>query len=282
MDKQTLPLRGDIILVRGGGDLATGVVQKLCHAGHRVAILEAAKPTAIRRTVALCAAVYEGTAQVEDILATRVDGLDAFFTCWEKGEVPVLVDPLGESIRALRPQGVIDAILAKRNLGTHAGMAPIVIALGPGFSAPEDAHAIIETMRGHRLGSIIWAGSALPNTGIPGKVGGQSALRVLRAPQAGVFVPIRQIGDIVKAGDPIFSVAGETVHAPFDGLVRGMMPEGITVRAGEKSGDIDPRVDSDCYTISDKARAIGGGVLDAYCALGYRASLTTSSSVPRS
>lgn len=262
--------QGDIVVVRGGGDLATGVVQKLVHAGCRVVILETAQPLAIRRTVALCTAVYEGRMQVEDMTAVLVQDTDALESAWQREEIPVLIDPSMACLPALSPVCVVDAILAKKNIGLRADLAPIVIALGPGFTAPEDAHAIVETMRGHDLGRVLWSGSALPNTGVPGVIGGQGAARVLRAPCAGQLRQARSIGDIVEAGDLIFTVEGCPVHAPFAGVLRGLLQEGLTVPKGMKAADIDPRKDSDCYTISDKARCIGGGVLDAYCYLRRR------------
>lgn len=257
----------DIILVRGGGDLATGAVQKLWRAGFRVAIAEVARPTAIRRTVALCEAVYGGVARVEDMTARLATGPDACKAIWDAGEIPVLVDPDASSLSALRPVGLVDAILAKRNLGTHAAMAPVVIALGPGFAAPTDAHAVIETKRGHTLGRVILDGPAAPNTGRPGEIAGQSDLRVLRAPCEGFITHHRKIGDAVRQGEGIFSVGGQPVRAPFDGLLRGLLREGLPVAPGMKAADVDPRLDSDWHTLSDKARCIGGGVLEAYMML---------------
>lgn len=254
----------DIVLVRGGGDIATGVVQKLFRAGVKVAVLEIQNPTAIRRTVSLCEAVTRGVATVEDMTARLADSLCDCGRIWETGEIPVLIDPNADSARNLSPTGVIDAVLAKRNLGTSAGMAPVVIALGPGFTAPRDAHAVIETMRGHSLGKVIFDGSALPDTGEPGIIAGKGVERVLRAPCAGVVKHEREIGDIVKKGDVLFWVGDTPVAAPFDGVLRGLIAQGIYVCAGMKSGDIDPRIDSDCRSISDKARCIGGAVLEAY------------------
>lgn len=272
MNTGHMPMRGDVILVRGGGDLATGVIQKLAHAGFRVAVMEIAAPTAIRRTVALCSAVFEGTAQVEDIQAELVTHTDAFAGAWARGVVPVIVDPDMKTVSQLKPDGLIEATLAKRNTGrVSASLAPIVIAMGPGFSAPEDAHAIIETQRGHQLGRVIFAGSALPDTGTPGVIGGQGSLRVLRTPSPGTVLPLHAIGDAVTEGEPVFSVDCQTVRAPFSGLLRGMMREGLSVAPGDKVADIDPRLDSDWHTISDKARSVGGGVLDAYLYLKSRA-----------
>lgn len=254
----------EVIALRGGGDIATGVAQKLHRAGFFVVILEAPQPTAIRRTVALSEAVYSGRATVEDLTARLVATPEACEGAWGAGEIPVLVDPAGESLGALGPQGLVDAILAKDNLGTHPKMAPVVIALGPGFSAPRDAHAVVETMRGHHLGRVYFAGAALPNTGLPGVIGGQGALRVLRAPCGGSVRHHCAIGDLVEEGQPVFSVGNQTVTAPFPGLVRGLIREGLTLPRGMKTADIDPRPDSDWKSISDKARCVGGGVLEAY------------------
>ncbi len=254
----------ELIIVRGGGDLATGVVQKLRRAGFFVVILETAAPTAIRRSVALCEAVYRGFAQVEDIACRRIESPSEFESCKSEGVVPLLVDPAGEAIRALRPGAVIDAILAKRNLGTHRSMANITIALGPGFCAGKDVHAVIETMRGHDLGRLILNGSAKPDTGIPGEIGGKSAERVLRAPAAGRLCCKKSIGDAVNAGEVIFTVGDEAVRAPFAGLIRGLLRDGAIVPKGMKAADIDPRANVDWRTISDKARCLGGAALEAY------------------
>jgi xanthine dehydrogenase accessory factor len=269
----------EIIVVRGGGDLATGVAQKLWRAGFRVAILEAAQPTAIRRAVALSEAVYEGLAAVEDISARLVEAPKYFPACWAAGEIPLLVDPEADSIRAIRPAAVIDAILAKKNLGTRMDMAPVTIALGPGFRAGEDVNAVIETMRGHDLGRLILIGGAFPDTGTPGELGGKSAERVLRAPLAGTVRHHKKIGDIVSAGEAILSVDERPVRAGFAGLLRGLIREGTRVPCGMKIADIDPRTDIDCRTISDKARCLGGAALEAYLYL--RNNLNRSHTVPQ-
>ena len=252
------------IVVRGGGDLATGVVQKFFRAGFPVAILETSAPTAIRRSVALSEAVYDGFAQVEDVACRRVSGPDEFESCWQEGTVPLLVDPDGESIRAVRPAAVIDAIIAKRNLGTHRGMADVTIALGPGFCAGEDVDVVIETMRGHDLGRLIFEGYALPNTGIPGDIGGKSAQRVLHAPVCGTVIHKKQIGNTVELGETLFTIGGTEVRAPFTGLLRGLIRDGAMVPQGMKVADIDPRIDVDWRTISDKARCLGGAALEGY------------------
>jgi len=252
------------IVVRGGGDLATGVAQKFFRAGFPVVILETSAPTAIRRSVALCEAVYDGSARVEDMVCRRVSNTDELEGCWQAGTIPLLIDPAGKAIEKIRPSAVIDAILAKRNLGTHKGMAPVTIALGPGFCAGEDADVVIETMRGHDLGRLIFKGSAAPNTGIPGEIGGKSNQRVIHAPASGTVVHKKQIGDVVQGGEVIFTVSGTEARAPFTGLLRGLIREGLEAPKGMKAADIDPRTDVDWHTISDKARCLGGAALEAY------------------
>lgn len=259
-----IPMTGDIVCVRGGGDLATGVIQKLARSGLRVVVLEIAQPTAIRRTVALATAAIDGEAQVEDILCRRVDGVSDATPCWRQGVVPLLIDPGCACLHALRPAGLIDAIVAKRNLGTHRPMAPVTLAMGPGFCAPEDVDGVIETMRGHDLGRLILDGSALPNTGAPGLIAGESALRVIHAPAAGVVRHIRAIGDRVEKGETLFYVGETPVPAPLTGVLRGLISQGIAVHKGIKAADIDPRLDTNWRTISDKARCLGGAVLEGY------------------
>jgi len=253
-----------IIVVRGGGDMATGVVQKLYRAGFAVLILETPTPTAIRRSVALCEAVYDGIAKVEDVTCCRLDNTDQLEDCWKAGNVPLLIDPKSDTISKIKPSAVVDAILAKRNTGTSMEMAEITIALGPGFCAGKDVHVVIETTRGHDLGRLILQGSAKPNTGIPGEICGKSAERVLRAPCSGTIVAKRQIGEVVKQNEVLFTVDAQEVCAPFDGLIRGMIRSDLQVPKNMKISDIDPRTDIDTNTISDKARCIGGAVLEAY------------------
>lgn len=253
----------DIVVIRGGGDLATGVIQKFWRAGFSVCVLETAKPLAIRRTVTLSEAVYQGSCQVEDVIATLIDQVNEAEEVWAKGRVPLLIDPQGSSIGVLKPLVVVDCILAKRNLGTNKSMAPITLALGPGFRAGEEVDGVIETMRGHDLGRLIFSGEAIPNTGIPGEIGGQSALRVVHAPCSGIVSSTYRIGDIVEKGQEVLKVADTGVLAPFTGLLRGLIPVGTEVPKGMKIADIDPRTDVDCYTISDKARCLGGAALEA-------------------
>lgn len=273
----------DLIVVRGAGDLATGTIHRLKKAGFRLLVLEAEHPAAIRRQVALSEAVYAGSARVEDVEAVRMDVDLAekknrkelleqeMERIWKKDGVPVLVDPAGLSIAALRPAVVVDAILAKKNLGTTKEMAPLVIALGPGFTAGEDVDVIIETKRGHNLGRVIRSGSAVPNTGIPGIIGGYGKERVMHAQAEGILRNAASIGDIVEARAVIAEIETENgtvpVEASLSGLLRGLIRDGYPVTKGFKIADIDPRQEElqNCFTISDKARCIAGSVLEVIC-----------------
>ena len=253
-----------LVLIKGAGDLATGTACRLYRAGYKVVMTDIAQPMAVRRTVAFCQCVYDGTAQVEGITARRVDTPAQAVAALGAGEIPVLVDPRAEILRQLPFDAVVDAILAKTNLGTAITDAPIVLALGPGFTAGVDCHAVIETKRGHYLGRVILEGAAIPNTGVPGDVGGYTTQRIIRASADGIFHPAAKIGDLVAEGDLVARVDDTPVYAQMPGTVRGMLPDGLRVTKGLKSGDIDPRCEYDhCFTVSDKARAIGGGVLEA-------------------
>lgn len=244
--------------------MGTGVAVRLWRSGFDVVALESARPLAVRRTVAFSEAVYEGRVQVEEVVARRADSSDEARHVLSAGAVPVLIDPEGASITALRPDAAVDAILAKRNTGTTPGMASLVIGLGPGFVAGEDVHAVVETNRGPDLGRVLWRGSAESDTGRPSPILGQAESRVLRAPVDGEVEALKQIGDIVDAGDPIARVAGLPVCASFRGVLRGMLRSGTKVPAGLKIGDVDPRPDTTlCYRVSDKSLAIAGGVLEA-------------------
>ncbi|MCP1102405.1 xanthine dehydrogenase accessory factor [Aequitasia blattaphilus] len=255
-----------IICVRGAGDLATGVIQKLVRSGYQVYALEIERPTAIRRQVALSTAITEGHFKVEDIVAERVEcTMRELERCWSCGHVPIVVDSEARSVYEIEPIAVIDGILAKKNLGTGHSMAPITIGLGPGFSAPEDVDAVIETVRGHSLGRLILAGKAKEDTGVPGEIGGRSQQRVLHAPREGTVKHLSGIGDWILEGEPIFKVDNTIVKAPFSGTLRGLIGENMYVKKGMKSADIDPRrlTPEEVYGISDKARCIGGAVLEA-------------------
>ena len=256
------------VLIRGAGDLATGIALRLWRAGMKVAMTEIPQPTAIRRTVCFSQAIVHGEMTVEDVRAVRADSAEQIPMLLHQGVIPVLADPDGSCISVLKPDAVVDAILAKRNLGTKITDAPIVIGVGPGFTAGEDCHAVVETMRGHTLGRVIREGSALPNTGIPGLIGGFAGERVLRAPADGVFHPLLEIGAQVKMGDVAAMVGDAPMICTLDGVLRGILADGTPVHKGMKSGDIDPRYKVEhCYTSSDKAIAIGGGVLEAVLSL---------------
>lgn len=243
--------------------MASGVASRLYKAGFPVIMTDLPEPTVIRRTVAFAEAVYKGKNQVEGIIG-RLATLENYGQVLNKGEIPVLIDPEAECIKHIKPEVVVDAILAKKNIGTKASLAPVVIALGPGFRAPEDAHAVIETKRGHYLGRVIYEGSALPNTGIPGDIMGKTEERVLRAPCEGVFISFAEIGDLVKKGQAIGEVERVPVVSALDGVVRGLLHSGLVVHKGMKIGDVDPRGEIDyCFTVSDKARSLGGAVLEA-------------------
>lgn len=270
-----------LIICRGGGDLATGIVHRLFRAGFPVLVLETDRPAAIRRQVSFSEAVYDGTATVEGVTAERIASANRASVnhVLEEGRVPLLVDPEGSSIPLLKPDIVVDAMIAKKNLGTAKEMAPLVIGVGPGFTAGEDVDLVVESMRGHNLARIFTTGSALPNTGIPGNIGGFTKERVLHAEAAGYMKNIRQIGDIVEKGEEIariyekmtedgtFSGSYVSVEASISGIIRGLIREGYHFQKGFKIADIDPRESelANCFTISDKARSIGGSVLEAVC-----------------
>jgi len=257
-------LESILVLVRGGGDLGTGIAHRLHRAGFRVVVSELPQPLVIRRTVAFASAVYEGHIEVEGAEARLARDATEIESMLDQGLVPVIVDPAGEAIPLLKPDVVVDTRMAKRNLGTTLADAPIVIGLGPGFTAGQDVHAVVETMRGHNLGRVILQGNAEPDTHVPGLVQGYGRERVLWAPAAGRFQSHVHIGERVEAGQVIAQVAEQPVRAGISGVLRGLLHDGLLVREGQKVGDIDPRgVAEHCFTISDKARAIAGGVLEA-------------------
>ena len=255
-----------LIVIRGGGDLASGVAVRLFRAGFSVMILEVDHPTVIRLPVSFARAVYEGKAIVEEIEAVLIPSWEKAKDTIKQGKIPVLIDPKGSCIKKLSPIVLVDAILAKRNLGTKIDQAPLVIGLGPGFTAGEDVEVVIETERGHSLGRVIYQGQAAPDTGIPGEVGGESKRRLLRAPAEGKIIPLRKIEDLVKEGEVIAEVEGIPLKAEISGVLRGLIYPQSWVTKGMKIGDIDPRgIKEYCFTVSDKARSIGGAVLEAVC-----------------
>ena len=257
------------LIVRGGGDLASGVIYRLYRCGYQVLILECKRPSAIRREVSFGEAVYDGTSCVEGVTGRLITKVSECQKVWENGDLPILVDESGEAVKELKPDALIDAILAKRNLGTSRNMAPITIGLGPGFNAGKDVDIVIETMRGHRLGRLIEEGPAMKNTGIPGLIKGYGKERVIHAEVEGTVHQIKKITDTVEKGDVLAYIENKEgqhpVYASMSGLLRGLIREGYYVTKGFKMADIDPRLDEyeNCFTISDKARCIAGGVLEA-------------------
>ncbi|CAJ1828724.1 selenium-dependent molybdenum cofactor biosynthesis protein YqeB [Aeromonas veronii] len=263
--------RDQLVVMRGSGDIATGVALRLHNAGFKVVMLDLDKPTVIRRTVAFAQGMFDGETCVEGVRAKRVESVEQAFEQLDRGVIPLLVDPDCATLAELKPRYLVDAILAKQNLGTHKEMAPITVALGPGFEAGRDCDAVIETNRGHHLGRVIYQGPAQPNTGIPGVIEGHSARRVVRAPAPGVMKSLIKLGDLVQEGDVIAHVGDTPIIAPLSGMVRGLLSDGIEVPVGFKIGDIDPRGErADATTVSDKARAIGGAVLEAMMHLAQR------------
>lgn len=254
----------NLVIVRGAGDLATATILRLHKAGYRVLALEIEQPTTIRRTVSFSSAMNSGEMKLENVVCTLVKTVEEAKNVMDNQQVAIMNDPKGESIKTLHPSVVVDAIIAKKNLGTDIAMAPFVVALGPGFEANKDCHVVIETMRGHNLGTIITKGSAMPNTGEPGVIGGESSKRVIHSSQSGVFKSVKSIGDLVKEGEVIALVGESEVKATISGVIRGLLSDNIEVPVGFKIGDIDPRGDvENCYSVSDKGRAIAGAVLEA-------------------
>lgn len=252
------------VLIRGAGDLASGIACRLHQCGFSIVMTDIEIPTAVRRTVAFSRAVYEQTAEIEGTTAVRCRTIGETETALRQEQIAVVIDPKAEIRTVWHPDVVVDAILAKRNLGTSIQDAPIVIAVGPGFTAGEDCHCVVETKRGHYLGRCIYQGSAIPNSGVPGNIGGYTTERLLRAPCDGVFEPTVSIGDVVQPGDICGMVNGVPMCSEIPGVVRGLLQYGVAVTEGMKSGDVDPRCEPEhCHTVSDKARAIGGGVLEA-------------------
>jgi xanthine dehydrogenase accessory factor len=278
-----------LALIRGGGDLGSGAALRLQRAGWHVIITELPQPLVIRRTVAFASAIYEGSIEVEGTIGERIARAAEADRVWAADRIPVLIDPDRAAAAQLKPITVIDAIMAKHNTGTTIHDAPVVIALGPGFTAGVDCHAVVETQRGHNLGRVYYQGAAQPNTGVPGNLGGQDAQRAVRAPVAGVFYAQRQIGDRLKAGDLVGRVItvdvsltdsaawrlasidrdasqplGIVVKTKIDGVLRGILHDGLKVPAQLKIADVDPRGETEyCFTVSDKSWAVGGGVLEA-------------------
>ena len=254
------------VVIRGAGDLATGVGHRLHRCGFKVLLLDLEQPLVIRRTVAFTQAIFEGKGEAEGVKCIRASNISEVHDAWNKDWVAVMVDPKGEILKELKADVLVDAIIAKKNRGTHIDMAPIVVGIGPGFTAGVDVDVVVESQRGHYLGSIILEGSAEPNTGIPGLIGGYGKERVMHSPASGMINNIRDIGDVVKKGDILAYIGEDKVplKASIDGVLRGLITNGVEVFKGLKIADIDPRAEVEhCFTISDKARAIAGGVLEA-------------------
>ena len=261
MMKPSHPSGHQLVVIRGAGDIASGVALRLYHAGFKVIMLEVEKPTVIRCTVAFAQAVFDGEMTVEGVTARLATSSAEAMKLTERGFIPVMVDPACSLLDELKPLCVVDAILAKQNLGTRADMAPVTIALGPGFTAGKDCHAVIETNRGHWLGQVIYSGCAQENTGVPGNIMGHTTRRVIRAPAAGIMRSNVKLGDLVKEGDVIAWIGEHEIKAPLTGMVRGLLNDGLAVVGGFKIGDIDPRGETADFTsVSDKARAIGGTI----------------------
>lgn len=252
------------IWIRGAGDLATGIASRLYRSGHQLLMTELPVPLTVRRTVALSRAVYERYAEVEDMSAILVHSVKEAVEVQKIGRIPVIIEEPEIILKEYQPEVVVDAILAKRNLGTEISWAPFVVGVGPGFTAGVDCHCVVETKRGHTLGDVIWSGTPIPNTGVPGNVGGYTIERLIKATADGVIEPKVQIGDLVEKGQVVAVTGGKPVYAKMSGIVRGMLQQGVEVQENLKIGDIDARCEEkNCYLISDKARAIGGGVLEA-------------------
>ena len=268
------------VAIKGAGDLASGIALRLHHAGFDIAMTEIAAPLSVRRTVSFSQAVYNGSTRVEDVCAVLVRDGEGMRAAFARKQIAVFVDPAAVIVKSLEPGVLVDAIMAKKNTGTAPSDAPVVIGVGPGFSAGLDCHAVIETQRGHTLGRVITEGSALPNTGIPGDIGGYTLERLLRAPADGIFGTQASIGDVVKKGKTVAAVRTGAAHgsgaeipvkAEIDGMIRGLLPSGSAVTKGMKAGDIDPRCERHhCFAVSDKALAIGGGVLEAILRFGLK------------
>lgn len=252
------------VLIRGGGEMASGIAHRLHRCHMQVLICEIAAPTAVRRTVAYADAVFAGRQCIEGVAAVKVATIDEVRAAWGQGEIPLLVDPDAALGKTLQPTVLVDAIMAKRGSRTALADAPLVIGVGPGFSAGDNVHAVVESNRGYHLGRVIWQGGAEPDTGVPAAVAGHTQARVLRAPRAGRFTALRRIGEAVAADDIVGEISGEPVRAAIAGLLRGLLHDGVEIAAGAKLGDVDPRGEREYVdSISDKARAIGGGVLEA-------------------
>lgn len=257
-----------LAVIKGAGDIASGIALRLHKAKFDIVMTEISSPTAIRRTVSFSEAVYKKETTVEEVKAVLADDVEKIPEILREGNIAVIVDEKASCIKDLKPDFVIDAILAKKNLSTTLNDADVVIGVGPGFTAKEDCHAVVETKRGHYLGRVYYEGSAIENTGVPGDIGGYTTQRIIRSPQYGVFNPIFEIGDKVEKGEVVACVDSTPIVSEISGILRGILQKGTKVSPFMKSGDIDPRCEKEhCYTVSDKALAVGGGVLEACLSL---------------
>ena len=257
-------LRSRLAIVRGGGDLATGIIYRLWRVGYKVLCLECQFPLVVRRPVSVAQAIFDGIHEIERMKAVRINDLCE----WEEGTIAVKVNPDGTCIKKMSPALVVDATMAKRYTGTNKDMAPLVLAIGPGFCAPDQVHGVIETKRGHYLGRLITKGSAIPDTGVPSAEMGYTVERLLRAPKNGYVTPVKEIGDRVEAGEVVATIDNEEIRSQIKGVLRGMIHPSVYVTCGLKIGDVDPRgVREHCFSITDKALAIAGGVLEAFMSI---------------
>lgn len=263
-------IKNSLVVLRGGGDIASGIAQKIFRSGFPTIITETENPTMVRRTVSFAECIYSGQMEIEGLFSemvqedTLTEKFHSALSLLEKNIIPVLVDPECEILKLAKPQILIDAILAKKNLGTHKDSAQIVIGVGPGFNAGSDCNAVIETARGHDIGRIIFSGCASENTGVPGPIGGYTTERLLRSPEKGKFKSIKKIGDKVSKGELVAKVDEFEIFSEIPGVIRGLIRDDLSISKGFKVGDIDPRAKPEhCMTISDKSRSIAGGVLEA-------------------
>lgn len=261
----------DIIIVRGAGDTATGIAHRLYRCGFRLLLTEIENPMVVRRFASFANAVLKDEWEVEGVRGVKAECVEDIYKIWKDNHIPILCDRECKILEQITPLAVVDAILAKRNTGTRRDMASITVGVGPGFEAGGDVDAVVETKRGHYLGKVIYKGAAFDDTGIPGDIMGYSQERVLRAPVSGIIANIHEIGDMVKQGDVVAFVADEPVKSNIDGVIRGLITDNTQVQEGLKIGDIDPRgIREYCFTISDKSRAVAGGVLEAIISLRYK------------
>ena len=253
-----------LVLIRGGGDLATGVAARLYRSGFDVLMVEIEKPLAVRRLVSLAEAIYAREVEIEELCGRRIESAADVESTLEEGVIPVLVDPMAESRHQLEPVVMVDGRMRKTPPEIGMEAAHLVIGLGPGFTAGHNCHAVVETNRGHHMGRVFWEGKAEPDTTIPERVANYDLDRVLRSPTAGMFEGKKMLGSIISKGEVIAVVNGFPLQAPFPGALRGLLHSGLEVEAGAKVGDLDPREETSyCYQISDKSLAVGGGVLEA-------------------